>query len=251
MKKLRSFLSDVLISMQFLKGRVQGTRRVHKITISGIPLTIGDGIHSKAAVIVAKELQHDCYFLNDISFSTGDAVIDIGAHVGILSCYLAKKHPSIAIFAFEPNPENYQNLLYNIGQNGVTNVQPFNKAISGDGRPLKMIFHEGNTGGTTAQLMNISLPGHSAFDIPSQTLDSAFDELGIKKCKLLKIDCEGSEHEILQNSGFLNRIEHLRGEFHINKLLESKGYSIDRLIAFCSRFVSPENIKVDKCKMAE
>jgi hypothetical protein len=49
----------------------------------------------------------------------------------------------------------------------------------------------------------------------------AFDEIfrlyGISKCKLLKIDCEGSEYEILNQTTMLPAIEYICGETHGSK----------------------------------
>ena len=75
----------------------------------------------------------DYYLLQTATFRDGDAAIDIGAHVGVMSIYLAKKFPFIHVYAIEPDPENYDCLKRNIELNGVTNVTVINKAISGDG----------------------------------------------------------------------------------------------------------------------
>jgi hypothetical protein len=95
------------------------------------------------------------------------------------------------------------------------------------------------------------MPDHSAWTVKSKTLKTVFDELDIRACKLLKIDCEGSEYEVLLDFPYFDRIEHMRGEFHTNGLLRSKGYTIDGLVAHCRRFVKPENFSYVSCDMAE
>jgi hypothetical protein len=93
--------------------------------------------------------------------------------------------------------------------------------------------------------------GHTTFEVPSTTLDRVFEENGIVRCRLLKIDCEGSEHEVLSTCTVLGRVDYLRGEFHINEYLREKGYSTEKLLARCKSQISPENVKVQVINMAE
>lgn len=51
----------------------------------------------------------------------------------------------------------------------------------------------------------------------------------IDRCRLLKINCEGAEYEILHNTHVLDRVDYLSSEFHINQRLEQDGYSIESL----------------------
>jgi FkbM family methyltransferase len=212
---------------------------------------IADGLSSYAALIVAAELRKGCYALDEIDFSPGDIVIDVGAHVGLVSCYLAKRHPFLTIYAFEPFRENYENLILNLKNNGIKNVLPSNRAITSDGRSFKMKVHSGNTGGATGQTRSVDDPDHTCFEVPSTTLDRVFEENRIERCKLLKIDCEGSEHEILNTCSVLSKVEYLRGEFHINDALRERGCSVEQLIDRCSREIRPENVKVQTITMAQ
>jgi hypothetical protein len=95
------------------------------------------------------------------------------------------------------------------------------------------------------------LPEHSYFVAESTTLSAIFAEQEIRRCKLLKIDIEGSEHEVLLNSSCLSRVEYLVGEFHINGNLEEKGYSIERLHEHLKRFIPEQKITFTSCRMAE
>lgn len=49
----------------------------------------------------------------------------------------------------------------------------------------------------------------------------------------------------------LERVEHLRGEFHCNRLLLERGYSIEGLLDHCARFIPAANILVDRLEMGE
>ncbi len=223
-----------------------------KMTVNGILLDITDHPTSIVRDEVKECLNEDVYGIELIDFKKGDVVIDIGANVGIVSIYLAKKFPDIKIFSYEPIPTNYANLLKNIENNTIANIQPFNLAITHDRRNLDMLVHSAsNSGGATACLENMNLEGHDFYKIHSITLDDIFLENNIESCRLLKIDVEGSEHEILLNSKVLNRIEYLGAEFHINGRLKNQGYSNQRLKDHCSAFFASEKMNVQQIQLAE
>lgn len=207
---------------------------------------------SVAADVIAKELAGNSYQFAAMDFAPGDIVLDLGAHVGMVSIYLARKFPFIDIRAFEPSPENFSNFVTNLTANNVANVQAFNQAVTGDGRDLNMIaYYECNSGGATAQLQNMTLPHRVNFQTASTTLDAIFKDQEINRCKLLKIDVEGSEYEILLNSTCLDRVEYLVGEFHMNDFLSAKGYSIEKLYEHVNRFIPAANIRFMPLRMAE
>jgi hypothetical protein len=143
----RALVSRALYKVRLSRGAIEGNRRMYQFEVRGERLRIADGQSSYGASIVARELAQDCYALDEIPFSPGDAAIDIGAHVGLISCYLAKRHPFLKIYAFEPFKENYENLLLNLKNNGIQNVVPSHQAVTGDGRVFKMKIAPSNTGG--------------------------------------------------------------------------------------------------------
>lgn len=183
---------------------------------------------SKKEILEDKE-----YNLEDLTCKNGDVMIDIGAHVGIVSIIYAILYPQLTIYAFEPEPRNYKALLLNLMLNNVTNVIPCNKAVSGDGLPLEMHTDPHLSAGATQQKLS-TVPKKESFMVESQTLDHIFKEHHIDKCKILKIDCEGSEYEIITNTSpeTIKKCDYLMGEFHINSLLEEKGYSITKLMDY-------------------
>ncbi|MGH2686024.1 MAG: FkbM family methyltransferase, partial [Actinomycetota bacterium] len=107
-----------------------------------------------------------------------------------------------------------------------------------------------NTGGGTAQLRYLDMSDHDHFVAPSTTLDGLLDDFGIDRLKLLKIDCEGSEYEVLFSSRNVGRIDHVRGEFHENPYLREKGYSMDALERYIERFIGPDRTRYVRCEMA-
>jgi FkbM family methyltransferase len=213
----------------------------HKFLIRGIPVEASDFEESFAAEVVAEELHQDYYAIDSINFEANDVVVDIGGHVGLFAIYLGLRFPEILIHSFEPFPENYELFRHNLTLNpGVSNVRLHHFALSQDGRELEMVTNPTNSGGATCY--STTLTCRPSGLIPSLTLDQVFEFFGIKTCKLLKIDCEGSEHEILLSTRVLPRVEHLSGEVHMNRLLQDRGYSFERLREHCQTHVDKDKI---------
>jgi len=215
-------------------------------------LEIGDSGRSTAVDRVARELRRGEYRLDEIPFRDGDTVVDVGGHVGLVAIYLGLRHPGIRVLSFEPFEENYHRFQENLRRNRVENVEVFHQAVTGDGRDLNLVvnLHE-NTGGATAWLGDMSGEGYRRWTVASTTLDRIFADHGVARCRLLKIDCEGAEYEVLQGSDRLADVDYLRGEFHVNTRLSSLGHDIDALLAHCGTKIDPDHIAVTRCRMAE
>jgi FkbM family methyltransferase len=157
--------------------------------------------------IVMREIKND-YQLDNLDITDG-VIVDIGAHKGIVSCYLAKKYPQAKIYSFEPVAENYAALVENLKRNNITNVTAINKAVTKDGRGVRVTVDPYNNSG------GANIYGMGERQVESITLDEIFKLYGFVSIDLLKIDCEGAEFEILRSAnGLLKRVKALRGEFH-------------------------------------
>ena len=231
---------------------VRGESRIRRVRIGGIDLEMGDSGRSTAVDRVARELRRGEYLLDEIPFQEGDTVVDVGGHVGLVAIYLGLRHPGIRVLSFEPFEENYQRFQENLKRNRVDNVEVFHQAVTGDGRDLNLVvnFHE-NTGGATAWLGNMEGKGYRRWTVGSTTLERIFTDHQIDRCRLLKIDCEGGEYEILEGFGRLDAVDYLRGEFHTNARLSGLGYDIDRLIAHCETEIASDRIAVTRCRMSD
>lgn len=201
-------------------------------SISGFRLSIADFVGSITAAAVARDIGHGAYDFESLAISPGDIILDVGAHVGVVSTWLAQRYPYASIVACEPFPETFDLLTENLAANHVENVLPLNIALSGDGRFLDLIGHPwSNSGGSTAQLADMNLRDHIKRTVVSLTLDELIGRLNITRCELLKIDCEGSEYEILLSSRQLARVKVVRGELHMNSHLRMQGHSPHRLMS--------------------
>jgi hypothetical protein len=81
-------------------------------------------------------------------------------------------------------------------------------------------------------------------DLASMTLDEVFWLHEIGRCKLLKIDCEGMEYEILFGTRVLDKVEYLAGEFHASASLQNLGLYPERLHAHCSSIFADDRMAI-------
>ena len=186
--------------------------------------------------MIEQVFNNDEYNIRKINFEDGDIVIDIGANVGSVSLYLAKKYPNIKIYAFEAHPVNYNNLIRNINYNKITNVFAYNLAVSSiDNNLVNITLVPNNTG--SSSIFKSSEDDYELYKSKVNTisLDTIILNNKINKIKFLKLDCEGSEFDILENSKLIHTtpIDYLSVEIHT--FMESKGKNVDNLINICNQ----------------
>jgi len=126
-------------------------------------------------------------------------IIDIGAHIGAFSLLTATKYTQSHIFAFEPSFENFALLNKNIKTNNLEKrISSFNIAVTdGKKKSITLNLHPSNLGMHSVVFdYNLGEKG-KRHGVPTTSLDRIFSENKIKKCHLLKLDCEGAEYSIL------------------------------------------------------
>lgn len=223
--------------------------RLHSFQIHGHALLIQDDVLSTTPQIVASELYRDIYRLQVIDFQPGDTVLDIGGHIGMFSIYLAKRFPFLKIIAYEPVPENAGHFRANLIHNQIKNVSLFEAAVTADGRSFEMKQSYHNTGCATAvsYLESANLELQWLAQIPSFQVNSfsplqIWREHALQRCKLLKIDCEGFEYEILMQTPLLSAVDYLAGEVHSFPYLRARGLTPQRLQEHCEIYLPAERI---------
>lgn len=199
-----------------------------KITVGEIELDLADDDPMYWGL--ASELLGP-YDLGSIPFKPGDVVLDIGAHKGMLASYIAKRWPGLRIYSFEPEPENFKLLEENLKRNKVKDVKPYELAVTADGRRFPMI-HGSHSAEASGYFFEDVAPDR-VFTVKSTTIKAILGRHRIKKVKLLKLDCEGAEHEILAGSkNWVRKVEYVRGEIHMIPTLSAEGYTIGDTMSY-------------------
>lgn len=128
----------------------------------------------------------------------GYTVVDIGANIGyftLLGARLVGKEGKV--YAFEPEPNNYEMILKNVTLNGYSNVVATQKAVSDVARKVKLYLSKTDVGAHTLREQH----AHPQFDqgqfgdfveVDAITLDKFFEDKE-KSINVVKMDCEGSE----------------------------------------------------------
>ena len=215
---------------------------LYSCKLDGLDFKFYDFIFSVAVECICMEM--DSYNFDAIDFKDGDVVIDIGGNIGMVSIYLAKKYPFLKIYAFEPVKQNYENFLKNIELNNIDKdiIKVFNLAITKDRRDVILTSPFDNSGASNIydNYRGSKILNNNSI-VKSITFDDIFSNNNISKCKLLKIDCEGAEYEILYNANEenLKNCEYMRGEFHKFRGEKSKR---EDLYNYCNKYI--KNIEV-------
>lgn len=149
------------------------------------------------------EFLFSSYCLNSMNFEEGDVIIDCGANSGDLTLELKKRAPKVRYVGVEPNPEDFKVLKKNVDLEASECV---NKALGERTEVLNFYVCTEN-----ADSSLVEPPSYTEIiDVEVVRLDNLCNELGIKKIKLLKLEAEGYEPEILNgSSGILNFIEYV------------------------------------------
>jgi FkbM family methyltransferase len=139
------------------------------------------------------------YLLSEITFRSGDLIIDCGANMGDLLLFFKTISLSVEYVGFEPNPIDYECLRKNLTPSGKANNLALWNSTS------EMIFYV-DTDSASSSL--IEPPFYTEkLRVPAARLDSLDFS---KRIKLFKVEGEGAEPEILEGAkGLFSSIEYI------------------------------------------
>ena len=145
------------------------------------------------------------YSLNHIQFMPGDVVIDCGANIGEVGLYLkdvlAKE---VSYHAFEPSVEEYECCLLNHPNCSINNLGLWETEGT-------LIFYNKNETGDSSLFEIENYTSKTTVDVT--TVDDYIKSRGVSKVKLLKLEAEGAEPEILSGcTKSLARIEYIAAD---------------------------------------
>ena len=124
----------------------------------------------------------------------GDTVVDVGAHIGYFTLLFSHQVTNLGqVFAFEPDPQNFQMLQRNVAVNDLDNVLLVRNAVSNvSGGPVKLY----QTGVVTGHHSLVEVPETTdSIDVQQVSLDDYFPLA--HKVDFVKIDTEGNEFDVI------------------------------------------------------
>jgi len=134
-------------------------------------------------------------------------VLDLGSHIGVSLLFFRTRYPRARIIGVEPNPEVFPRLERNAAR--LDGVEVHRLAVAP--RDGELDFYPAKQ----AWVSSTRRPSRDArrVTVQARTLDSLFDDLGVERVGLLKLDIEAAEEEVLRNSRRLVDVGAVIGEF--------------------------------------
>jgi polysaccharide biosynthesis protein PslF len=184
---------------------------VHRIR--GQDILVSDSRNQTNITDAVWRTEHDHFLTQLCVFRDKDVVVYIGAQVGIGVMHLAKRFPSIRIYAVEPDKRKFKQLQLNIEVNNISNVHAVNLAVADFNGTTKLYSGPSDDEWTTINPQFARRrKSFMVQDVEVRAIWSLFEELGIKECRMLKISAWGSIKKILDSIPSSIRIDYLCGE---------------------------------------
>ncbi len=157
---------------------------------------------------------NDIFIDNHYWFETSNKnpfIIDAGSNIGLSVLYFKQLYPNAKIMAFEPDPDAFDCLKFNIEQNNITQVELHNKALSDSNTIIKLSYDKDRPGSIRSSTEGSVFESYR--DVEAVTLSSYIDH----PVDLLKIDIEGAETSVFQDlekNDKLKYIQNIIMEYH-------------------------------------
>jgi FkbM family methyltransferase len=160
----------------------------------------------------------------------GDVIIDAGANVGIFAIQMARQNRRCRVIALEPFPENFKYLEANVAQACPGNVTCCAVALGGGfgrgqmqatgSRSLDHVLRVDSSAADgvpvvpLSGLLDLARAGLAAEELVTD--DLAPDDRARGEIDFLKVDIEGSEHDVFEAASpeLLGRFKRIAVEYH-------------------------------------
>jgi len=209
------FSFHVLATLIF---KLSGKRLIQKTKLSifniTYDITVGNG---DLNLIYYTNVKREYMQVEGFVPKKGAVCLDVGANIGGTSLAWYGMENKIIIYAIEPHPETYINLLRNIRLNNASKaIIPLNFAACQHNGSLEMFIS--NKGSMAMRPGDYQWNGKNVM-LKSKRIDSIVDDEAIQKLDILKIDIEGFELDALEGGRkTLDITERIVLEYHSPKL---------------------------------
>lgn len=153
-------------------------------------------------------------------------MVEAGANFGAHTVAMAQMiGPTGYIFAFEPQRLVFQAMVANIAINSLDNVTTVQAALGSHAGVARIPILNPNKG------LNFGSFSIGMFDIGESVPIQTIDSLDLNQCRLIKVDVEGMEYEVLE--GARKTIERLRPLLYVEN---DRGEKSQQLISQIQSF---------------
>ncbi len=166
-------------------------------------------LRADARFILNEIFLDSAYDIPGVNFSACKSILDIGANMGIYTLYAAAKAPQSSLYCFEPNTQNFAILEQNIRKNNIS-AKAYKLAVSDTCQMGHLQVDKSS--------VEYRLGASSATSelVECVDLEEVFKLTGVATFDFMKMDIEGAEREIFNNSSdaLLLRFKALAIEWH-------------------------------------
>ena len=180
------------------------------LVVSGAVLEHFQQPHSCASIIV--DQINSGYYNRCEKYIKDKLVIDIGANIGLFTLYAAQMADKV--LSVEPTRSHQEVFNKLLEDNDVNNVDILKGALATQNQTLD--FYESAKNSTMNSLFNYEPNSQTTYQVQGMTLEHILNSSN-GRVGFIKIDIEGSEKFLLEDSSFfesLNRTESLFLEVH-------------------------------------
>jgi FkbM family methyltransferase len=142
-------------------------------------------------------------------------IIDAGANIGLAAIFFASKFPDAKIIAIEPENSNFDMLKLNT--RFYDNIIPVQAALWNNNEDIELVDPGLGYWGFMTQDEDVNTPGlgQKRHRIKAVTVTELMKEQHIDFIDIFKIDIEGAEREVFQDSGqWLGKVDTIIAELH-------------------------------------
>jgi FkbM family methyltransferase len=143
--------------------------------------------------------------------ANGDVIVDAGANVGLFAIQIARQNPRCRVIALEPFAENFKYLEANVGR-------ACSKTVTCCEMALGAGFSKGQMQAVGSRSLDhvLRIESDGANGIPVVPLAGLFDLAHAQQIDFLKVDIEGSEHDVFAAASpdLIHRFRRIAMEYH-------------------------------------
>ena len=171
-----------------------------RIVVNGMPMWVDTRDRVIATHLLGDEVWEPLETAAFLAYAQeGMCVFDVGANIGYYTLLAARAvGPSGRVYAFEPEPHNFELLTRNVAENGFTNVRPINAAVSNRAGVVRLHLDDANFGAHSFDPGSVRNSSGRSVEAETVQLDDFADEARAFAGVLVKVDVQGAEGLVVE-----------------------------------------------------
>ena len=232
----------------------KGERRERTLQFTTKPLPIRFQVPETLFQVFKEIFMADVYEINALvsQLPAQPVIIDVGANAGFFAIQLLSKIENATIYAYEPMPANVKTFRSTLNENPrlQQSVRLFQMAVTGQALDKLDLYAEAEEKNqvVASRFAGFNISNTQTITVPCISLTDIIQQNNLPVVDLLKLDCEGSEYDILYHTApdLVRRINRMVIEVHdldaaqnniraFNQYLQSLGYTTSHqpINSFC------------------